>query len=253
VRIVSLGAGIAFILFTSGFARAEEPKPKPRSWVQAQLESAIYAEFGSVYAGAGDTFAGYHEQAAGLGLLGTLRLGSDDSAAPKGTLLLVGITQELSALQLYSCGEFCNMRKPTDTTTAARAGLGWDSRWIGVRGGVIVREDRDFSRGAEFIPDLALRLGPLDEFDFTLGLGAYDAPTTTRPGLYLGFASQFSPRLSAAFHIGLHDALDDLTLRTDATFNYRLAHALSLGLGLAVQGVGVDVAFQGHASLGVEL
>lgn len=252
VHFVSLGTGMALLLFASGVAWAQESEPKENSRVRAQLDSTIYAEFGDVYSGFGDESEDYHEQAAGLGVLGTLRFGTSDMSAPSGALLLLGVTQELSALQLFQCGEFCSVRATSDSTTAARAGIGWDFRWVGLRAGAITRSDRDFPHGVSLIPDVALRVGPLDQFNVTLGIGAYDAQTTTRPGLYLGFGTQPTPRFSAAVHAGVHYALDDLTLRSDITCNYRLTTSLSLGFGVAVQGLGPESALQGHLSLGVQ-
>ncbi len=241
----------ALTLLTPTLARAEESDERASPHTQWQLDSTIYTEFGNEIFGEGDGVEHYRESAIGAGLLGTLRLGANGGTTPSGTALFVGVTQEFSSLTLTRCGEFCEAPQVTAGTFGARAGVGWDFHWLGVRVGVDALSSKAFGVGTIVVPDLALRLGALDDGYFLLGFGSYDAQTTVRPGAYIGGGFALGSGFSTVIHGGVHLDQDWWVFRGDATLEYRLSHALSLGLGGAVQTLSGETAYQGHVSLSV--
>src|SRR6185295_7049373 len=122
-----------------------------------------------------------------------LRPWADPTQRPQaGTLIYLGATGELRELRLANCGYACpgDLQPGSfeqESHFGARAGVGYDFALFGLRGGALLSVSPD-ARLAETIvmPDVQLRLGYLDQGWFEAGLGAYDASTTLRPGLYVG-------------------------------------------------------------------
>lgn len=251
VRLKSGWAGVILIVLMPRFARAEEAPRQASPQLQGRVESTVYGETGTESFGEGDADQTYRERALGAGLLGSLRLAWGGPPAPSGAVLFLGATREASSLKLVRCGEFCGTQSIDDAEFAVRAGGGLDFRWVGFRVGVDRLSSNAFRRDAVLIPDLSLRLGSLNQGYFTVGFGAYDAQTTVRPGLFCGAGGQLAPELSMVVHVGVHDDQDWVAFRGDATLEYQLTRALSLGAGVGVQTPAAAV--QSHLSVAVRL
>jgi len=110
------------------------------------------------------------------------------------------------------------------------------------------------------LPDVALRVGPRSILFLTLGLGAYDAPTSLRPGLYAGLSVPVK-RLTAFIHYGLHFELGcygltvlQLDPRLDFSLTYAVSQAVSVGVGVASQSSGdANGTLEGRGTVSVGL
>jgi hypothetical protein len=230
----------------------------------------MYGGFGPVQE---DNFDGpsahYYQRHAGLGALGVLR----PWGAPEGTIqdalgafLQLGLVGEWRSLRLTSCETSCqaDMRPyfVPEAHGGVRLGIGYDFRGVGVRGGVLYAGSPQ-ARIAEtvVVPDVQLRFGPRSRAWFELGVGAYDASTALRPGLYAGAAVVIDRDLTIAVHYGWHNALGDLTQlggRLDLGATYALYPNLHVGGGGSVHSAshlakGLDLSsfvteFRGQAS-----
>ncbi len=231
----------------------------------SELEAAAYGESGTEYFGSNEVPDVYREHALGVGLLDTVRFGPNaGNAFPTGTLLLIGVTSELRALETTHCGLAC--AAPSDHFKSGlyaglRAGAGYDWSGAGFRAGLLMMGGNAVGANALVFPDLALRLGPLDVGYVSLGLGEYDAPTTVRPGLYAGATLVLAERLTLSVHYGAHfdhgtlgDTVVQADPRLDLTLGYRASNAVSLTAGgvKQISGTGYDV-YEAHFSLRVRL
>ncbi|HEY4103516.1 MAG TPA: hypothetical protein VGM44_06480 [Polyangiaceae bacterium] len=223
----------AFALLAPRPARAQE-SPTPTREV-ARVEATIYGGSGSEYFMFNEGHSVDQQRALGLGLLGSLRLGAEPGVSqPNGTVLLFGVTSELKALGFAP--SFVN-----GAYSGFRAGVGYDERWVGGRGGFLIAGGSALNTETLALPDFALRVGPLDTAYLMLGLGAYDAPTSLRPGIYLGAAVVPIRGLTASIHWGLHldhgsfgDGLQ-LDPRLDFTLGYQLTRAVTIASGVVDQ------------------
>jgi hypothetical protein len=128
-------------------------------------------------------------------------------------------------------------------SVAARVGFGYSWRWFEFRLGVLGALPDAKMRYAEplALPDALLRVGNRSWGWFELGLGAYDASTNLRPGIYLGGA--FGPEriVRVTAHAGLH-LVNGLCCSTVVHVGYRYEvgathafnDALSVGVGFAL-------------------
>jgi hypothetical protein len=90
-------------------------------------------------------------------------------------------------------------------------------------------------------PDVMARFGRRRIGWFELGLGAYDASTTLRPGLYLGGAWGPKRVVQLSAHLGAHLANGDccatvlvLGWRGELSLTHEFTSRISAGAGLAV-------------------
>lgn len=191
----------------------------------------------------------YDERHVGLGVLGKLHLWSEPSSTPDADLggLQLGFVAEARAHRLVDCGYSCaGDERPgfvPEWHFGARVGVGYDFELVGVRGGLLLAAATE-ARLAEplLLPDVLVRLGPRRRVWMELGLGAYDASSTLRPGLYVGVVVVAIPRLTASLHYGWHAGTGSLggTVlqlgdRLDAGLDYRISARLQLGVGGSYQ------------------
>jgi hypothetical protein len=163
------------------------------------------------------------------------------------------------------CGGACNdagapIVVPSGGAVGAGvARIGWDGRWFGARGGVNVFEvwNKHDDRGPTVlvIPALTLRLGLLDGLRFEGGLGSYDVPTMTRPGLWAGLGYVFAPGWEATIHGGVHQTFDGGGgARGALALACPLADDVQLTAGFALsEGSGSRVEPEGQAGLRVRV
>lgn len=205
----------------------------------------------------------YDERFAGVGAVGWVRPWdppADAEEANLGGVGYAGPTIEYRALRERCHGDpQCVEETSFDPEMgyALRMGIGYDFPIFGFRAGMNYSDAID-GRLAEPLPfpDAALRLGYRDRATFEIGLGAYDASTSLRPGLYIGATLVPAKRITVALHGGLHANINSfgatvtqIGLRVDGRFSVALTDKLELGAGLAYQqsslGRHTDV-FEGH-------
>jgi hypothetical protein len=253
---------LAFLSPLSTYAQ-QEPLAPNSAVHGGRLEATIYGESGSEYFGSNETNSLYQERALGFGLLGSLWLGGRPGATePHGAVLLLGATSELKALKSTLCGYEC---KPNNGTFIAgnysgfRLGAGYDGNWFGFRAGGLIAGGNAVATDTLASPDIAFRIGPRSDGWLSLGVGAYDAPTSLRPGFYAGVSFLPVRGLTASLHAGLHAdhgtlgaTITQLDPRYDFTLEYQLTHAVSISAGIVDQSsaYGNDV-YEGHLSTSV--
>jgi len=209
----------------------------------------------TVYAGAGTLTVPNNEVAndefavkrMGVGALGVIRFDAAEGepARDGGFFAALGATFELEdsvhsvcAFSYSLCGSHYLGKH-----IGARLGVGYSWRYFEFRVGALAAHP---DAGVDYaqplaLPDVMLRVGERSFGWFELGLGAYDASTTLRPGIYLGGALG-SPRiLQVSAHLGVH-LVNGLCCSTVVTAGYRyelsgvheLSSRLSVGAGLAL-------------------
>ena len=183
----------------------------------------------TLYGGSGVVTIGNNEgapdefdvQRAGLGVQGVVRprfagTSAAGATSDRGFFLAAGMTVESNWIKQTQCAFSCTPGLSRgdgsrgafrqETELGARFGLGYRFALFEVRVGGLAAGptgDAAFAR-ALLVPDVTLRVGNRQDSWFELGLGAYDASTTLRPGLYLG-GSLFSPEaLRITAHLGVH-------------------------------------------------
>jgi len=223
------------------------------SWAAETTERAVSS---TVYAGAGTLTVPNNEVAndefavkrLGVGALGVMRFDpaeGDEHARDSGFFAALGATFELEdsvhsvcAFSYSLCGKHYLGKH-----IGARLGVGYSWRYFEFRVGALAAHP---DAGVDYaqplaLPDVMLRVGERSFGWFELGLGAYDASTTLRPGIYLGGALG-SPRiLQVSAHLGVH-LVNGLCCSTVVTAGYRyelsgvheLSSRLSVGAGLAL-------------------
>jgi hypothetical protein len=248
-----------------------------RSGVCWAEEATARGITGTLYVGAGDaglssnegTPTRYDERHVGAGVLVVLRPWANPKQELRekaGGFVHLGATGELRALRLAECGYAC----PQDAQSGsfvqephfgARAGIGYDFALFGLRGGALLSVSPE-ARLAETIvmPDVQLRLGYLDQGWFEAGLGAYDASTTLRPGLYIGGGVPLRDFVLLSLHLGLHAGngrfvgqVFDMGLRGDVGLEFELGARVRLGVGGNLQSTAVGTLLEARTQLGVAL
>lgn len=197
---------------------------------------------GSVFAGGGTMMdarsetgdAAYDVHRVGFGLTGVLRFRGATEAPPSasprldvaplttrhdsGAFLMGNVAEELEWTRYTECGYLCR-ETPTDGYTAPtrgplnvasklglRVGAGYSFSLLEFRLGVLGVKP---SSGSAFpdpiwFPDVMLRVGPRNIGWGELGLGAYDASTTLRPGAYVGAGGGRANIVRLTGHLGVH-------------------------------------------------
>lgn len=211
----------------------------------------------TLYAGAGDIEepnnegapAEYDEHREGLGATAHLRLEKGDL----GPFLMLAATFELESLRQTQCGWYCPPEDQaklgsfqTYTQFAGRAGVGYSFSYVELRGGVLfTRPDADGPLAEPLIiPDVLVRLGRREVGWFELGLGAYDASTALRPGVFLGGAWTIHEGLRLGGHLGMHfpnvyssaSTVTQFGPRGEASLDWDVTPTLILGGAAALTG-----------------
>jgi hypothetical protein len=127
---------------------------------------------------------------------------------------------------------------PTRLLGAGRAGLGYDWDYFGLRAGALVfqrwADNDDRSLTAAVLPDFDLRFGRRAGFHGSVGFGAYNLSTISRPGAYVGIGYA-SGAWAADLRAGGHLTFDDqVGVRGDLSFRYGVSRVVAPGLGLAI-------------------
>lgn len=212
----------------------------------------------SVYGGGGESELTSNESGSdifderhiGVGGLATLRPWTGpggETALSYGGFLQLGLTGELRLHRVKSCVFECE--EPLDGTWhpeghfGLRLGIGYDSDLVGLRGGVLYL-DSVSALIAELMvsPDVNFRLGRRDSVWVEAGVGAYDASTSLRPGVYAAFS--FVPRkpFTVSLHYGLHAGIGSLGhtaiqvgARSDLGVGVDLSPRVRVGAGVSHQ------------------
>lgn len=236
-----------------------------RSWA---ADTTVRGVSTSLYAGGGKIEepnnegapAEYDEHREGIGATGILKL---EGGQEQGAYLLLAATFELESLRQTACGWACTFEQQaelgsfqTETHFAGRAGLGYAWRFVELRGGVLFTLPGADAALAESLvmPELLLRFGPQRIGWFELGLGAYDASTALRPGVFVGGAGgSLEDAVRVSGHFGLH-LPNGLSSSSVVAFGFRgevlVEHAFTPtvigGAGIALTG---NIVGEGTAKL----
>ena len=160
---------------------------------------------------------------------------------------MLGVTGELRLHRVISCMFLCEPPLEEGWHPEAhfglRLGIGYDSNWVGVRGGVLYADSVSAWIADLLVsPDLELRFGPRDRMWVELGVGAYDASTSLRPGVYAGFSFLPAKKLTFSLHYGAHagtgtvgHTVPQIGGRADARVMYEVTPGVQLGVGVSHQ------------------
>ena len=124
----------------------------------------------------------------------------------------------------------------------ARVRLGYDWRWLGFQVGFLGWEGlgsgSDPASHLGLLPDAYLRIGPRDVLRGEIGLGAYNAPTVLRPGLYVGLGVNGGQGWDVMGHLGVHAPMGSLhansQARADLEVRAPVAERIRVGFGAAL-------------------
>lgn len=223
----------------------------------------------SVYAGGGhveepnnesspDEFDEYR---AGLGAVGIVRFkGARDGVAELGGFALLAASFELERLRQTACSFGCDRQQSepgyhSERHFAGRVNVGYGFRLVELRVGALAALPDSDARLAEplLMPEVAMRLGRRSVGWFELGLGAYDASTNFRPGVYVGGAYGPDDVVRVSGHFGVHlpnglccSTVAFLGFRSELGLERALTDELRVGLGAAAYNADV---FEGSARL----
>jgi len=219
-------------------------------------DNTVVDATGTMYGGAGTAEVGnnegpparYNERHFGVGALGILHPWDASGGAPGeqlGGFVQFGLVGELRAHELVSCGYSCaGDDRPgfiSESHGGVRLGFGYDFRTLGLRGGALFTDSPNarVTRGGIPIPDVQFRFGPRSHGWFEVGLGAYDASTTFRPGVYIGGAAVVAEHLTLSGHYGWHIGIDEgeaiaLGGRLSLGLDYAVRPNLRLGAGASL-------------------
>jgi len=223
------------------------------SWAAETTGRGVSA---TVYAGTGTLAVPNNEvgddeyavKRVGVGALGVVRFGPQQSSEPaeqRGFFAAFGATFEaedsvhsVCAFTHYLCNQHYFGKH-----IGARLGAGYSWHYFEFRIGALAAHPDSSVGYAEpvALPDVMLRVGGRSLGWFELGLGAYDASTTLRPGIYLGGALGTAETLLVSAHMGVH-FVNGLCCSTVTSAGYRFevsgSHAVSstlrVGAGLAL-------------------
>lgn len=227
-------------------ATAESPPEArpPKYTVFTRVESAAFVESGQIGVVTNETDSAFDLRGAGFGALAAFALRSFNDSRDIGGVLSFGVTSEYRALRVRYCGYVCIGR--TDgfvggLVYGVRIGGGYEGRVVGVHLGALAQDGSAPLETALAFPDVAMRFGPRNLLSLTFGLGAYDVPTTLRPGLYLGLSVFPVPAFGINLHWGLHCTIGSCGTtvlqadpRTDLNVQYALSPSVRAGLGAAL-------------------
>jgi hypothetical protein len=165
----------------------------------------------------------------------------------EGLAVTATMAGDVRSYELLECSGNCdglssNSLPKSQGRLGARARLGYDWRWLGLHAGVIGWEGLGSGSNPTshlgFLPDACVRVGPRDVFRGEIGLGAYNASTVLRPGLYLGLGVNLGQGWDLMGHIGVHapmGSLDaDSETRGDIEARAPITDMVRVGFGAAV-------------------
>jgi hypothetical protein len=218
----------------------------------------------TVYAGAGGLAEPNNEvgpdqydvKRVGVGALGVWRFASEEReprepGEERGFFAALGAGFELEDSILQGCngsdfscfGGGAVNQHYLGKHVAARLGVGYSWPIFEFRVGALASLPDAHVRYAQpvALPDVQLRLGNRDVGWFELGLGAYDASTNLRPGVYLGGAVGTERQLRISAHLGIH-FVNGLCCSTVVMVGSRyelgasraVTDSISVGLGVAL-------------------
>lgn len=208
---------------------------------------------GSLYAGGGSleepnnegASAIYDERRAGTGVVGVLRFGREaetgrDGVLERGVFVMLGATLELESLRRTQCGYVCSGEESPDQSFTSeahfggRVAIGYSFSLVEFRGGVLGTMPDGRMMESMVMPEGLVRVGRRSIGWFELGLGAYDASTTLRPGAFVGGAYGAPRHLRVSGHFGLH-LPNGMCCSTVPRFGFRYELALERALSDAVE------------------
>lgn len=244
-----LGAAGVILFLQTGAARAEETTARG-------LSSTVYAGAGRLVEGNNETQPDQYDiKRAGVAVLGVWRSEAPRAGArdeERGFFGLLGAGFELEDSLLHPCISYDTPRGCfTDARAgehylgkflAARLGGGYSWRWFEFRVGVVgALPDANVSYATPFVlPDVQLRVSKRSVGWFEVGLGAYDASTNLRPGLYFGGAAGSSRVVRVSAHAGIHlvnglccGTVNDIGSRYELGVTHAFSDSLSGGAGVA--------------------
>ncbi|RYZ05127.1 MAG: hypothetical protein EOO73_21210 [Myxococcales bacterium] len=235
------------------------------------ISSTVYAGAGKLSEPNNETSSdAYAVKRAGVAVLGVWRRRLPRTAPPdqdRGFFAAFGAGIELedSALQpcsgTYSCFADRIGKHSLGTHVAARLGAGYSWRLFEFRVGVLgaLPDARVTYAEPVVLPDVLLRVGDRSLGWFELGLGAYDASTNLRPGVYVGGAIGSDRVLRVSGHVGAHfvngfccSTVLGPGIRYELGATHALTDSLRIGAGAALLEAGDDgsrFVVEGRASL----
>jgi hypothetical protein len=245
---VLCGAGV-ILLLQAGVAWAEETTARG-------VSSTIYAGGGTLVVPNNETYPDlYDVQRLGVAGHGVWRFDAPRASArhqEHGFFGAFGAGFELEASKLRPChgndnGCFAGSTPVGERYwgkhVAARLGFGYSWRLFEFRLGALAAlpDARVDYANPVVLPDVLLRAGNRNLAWVELGLGAYDASTNLRPGIYLGGAVGSEQVVRVSGHVGIH-LVNGLCCNTVTSVGYRyelgatraLTDALSVGVGAAL-------------------
>jgi hypothetical protein len=226
-----------------------------RSTVCSASDSSSQLVSASMYGGYGPTgdntnegIARYDVGFTGAGVFGRMHPWARPEGATEeglGGFFQLGVVGEWHTARLISVGPSRSSEDrgfQSEGRGGTQLGVGHDARGFGLRGGVLVsyaliqRVDRFL-----FLPDVQFRFGSRSRGWLEIGVGAYDASTTLRPGAYVGGGLVVTNPLTLSMHYGFHSPMGTLSFgdRLDLGAEYALSRAVRIGGGGSFQrGVG---------------
>lgn len=179
----------------------------------AGAAATLYAGGGTLIAPNNESFPDEYQVArVGIGVGGVLHLAAPDAngtpVEPSGFFMAADAAFELEHSLRSVCSYDCAVpdERYLAKHLAARVGVGYSFPAFEFRAGVVgAFPDAHVDYALPFIlPDVVARFGRRSRGWFEIGLGAYSASTTFRPGLYLGGALGSLQQLQVSAHAGLH-------------------------------------------------
>jgi hypothetical protein len=172
---------------------------------------------------------------------------SRDGVSERGAFVMLGATFELESLRQTQCGYACYGQEPvnqgfkTEPHFGGRVGVGYSFSLVELRGGVLATMPDSRMMESMVIPDGLVRIGPRHIGWFELGLGAYDASTSFRPGAFVGGGYGSRRVLQVSGHLGLHlpngmccSSVPRFGIRYELGFERALSDVFQIGIAGAV-------------------
>lgn len=242
-----LGVAGVILVLQAGAAWAEETTVRG-------VSSTLYAGGGALVVPRKETSADLYEgKRVGVAALGVWRFDAPRAEARNEeqeffAAFGAGFELEDYRMPCADLGGSCFNGGPPSTRqlgkhVAARLGFGFGWRLFEFRLGVlgILPESRSPYAERIVLPDVLLRAGNRNVAWVELGVGAYDASTNLRPGLYLGGAAGSERVVRVSGHVGAHfvngyccQTLFALGYRYELGATRAFTDALSAGVGAAL-------------------
>ncbi len=197
----------------------------------------------------------YEVRRAGAGVYGVIRFnhegeGTAPSERERGFFLAAGLSAESDWVKQTRCFVSCpqgvssaavsNSTYQRESEAGLRVGAGYSFSLFEFRvGGLATLPGKDAAFVKPLlVPDVLLRVGSRPRGWFELGLGAYDASTVLRPGLFIGGSVLSPEQVRITAHLGLHlvygsweSTLQPFGGMADIAFEHEFAETWLAGLG----------------------